>query len=183
MGAYLVLRDSWLLEDDTLLDSIKSPQAQAGGTFYPIGLGPESCAGIACPDLWGYLVPPSEAEAFESLFSAHENEQIAKLYAKRFVYARWRDGAGGKPEVGFLPAPVLKETPLRTASARRQPGRAFGRGIPPPSTTSTCAAIWSQADALPRSHPKKGRSPPPVSESPRRTCVIHNHRRKHQPRR
>ena len=112
MEAYLGLRDSWLLEDDALLDSIEALQAQADGTFYPTGRGPKSCAGIACPDLWGYLVPPSEAEAFERLFLAHENGRIAKLYANRFAYARWRDGAEGKPEVGFLPAPTLKETPL-----------------------------------------------------------------------
>lgn len=43
---------------------------------------------------------------------AFEDERIAKLYAKRFVYALWRDGVEGKPEVGFLPAPTLKETPL-----------------------------------------------------------------------
>lgn len=112
MGAYLGLRDSWLLEDDALLDAIEALQAQADGTFYPSGRGPESCAGIACRDLWGYLVPPSEAEAFERLFLTHEDERIAKLYAKRFVYARWRDGAESKPEVAFLPAPTLKETPL-----------------------------------------------------------------------
>lgn len=112
MEAYLGLRDSWLLEDDALLDSIEALQAQADGAFYPTGRGPESCASIACTDLLGYLVPPSEAEAFERLFLTHEDEQIAKLYAKRFAYARWRDGAEGKPEVGFLPAPTLKETPL-----------------------------------------------------------------------
>ena len=112
MNAYLGLRDSWLLEDDALLDSIEALQAQADGTFYPTGRGPESCASIACADLWGYLVPPSETKAFERLFLAHKDERIAKPYAKRFAYARWRDGAGGKSEVGFLPAPVLKETPL-----------------------------------------------------------------------
>lgn len=112
MEAYLGLRDSWLLEDDALLDSIEALQAQADGTFYPTGRGPESCASIACTDLWGYLVPPSEAEAFERLFLTYEDERIAKLYAKRFVYARWRDDAEGKPEVDFFPAPVLKETPL-----------------------------------------------------------------------
>ena len=110
--AYLGLRDSWLLEDDALLDSIEALEAQADGTFYPTGHGPESCATIACTDLWGYLVPLSETEEFESLFLTHEDEQIAKLYAKRFVYARWHDGAEGKPEVGFFPAPVLNETPL-----------------------------------------------------------------------
>lgn len=119
MGAYLGLRDSWLLEDDALLDSIEALQAQADGTFYPIGLGPESCAGIACPDLWGYLFPPTEAEAFERLFLAHEDKRIAKLYAKRFAYVRWRDGAGDKPEVGFLPAPVLKETPLPGSGGKK----------------------------------------------------------------
>ena len=79
MGAYLGLRDSWLLEDDALLDSIEALQAQADGTFYPTGRGPESCAGIACRNLWGYLVPPSETEAFERLFLTHEDERIAKL--------------------------------------------------------------------------------------------------------
>ena len=112
MSAYLGLRDVWLFEDDTLLDSIEALQAQADGTFYPTVHGPESCASIACRDLWGYLIPPSEAEAFERLFLALEDERISKLYAKRFVYARWRDGAEGKPEVGLLPAPTLKETPL-----------------------------------------------------------------------
>ena len=112
MSAYLGLRDSWLLEDDALLDSIEALQAQADGTFYPTGRGPESCAGIACRDLWGYLVPPSEAEAFERLFLTHEDERITKLYAKRFVYARWRDDVEGKPEVAFLPAPAPKETPF-----------------------------------------------------------------------
>lgn len=119
MGAYLGLRDSWLIEDDTLLDSIEALQAQADGTFYPTGHGPESCASIACRDLWGYLIPPTEMEAFERLFLAHEDEQIAKLYAKRFAYARWRDGAGGEPEVGFLPAPVLKEAPLPGSAGKK----------------------------------------------------------------
>lgn len=112
MSAYLGLRDDWFLEDDALLDSIEALQAQADGTFYPTGRGSESCAGIACTDLWGYLVPPSEAEAFERLFLALEDERISKLYARRFTYARWRDGVEGKPEVDFFPAPVLKETPL-----------------------------------------------------------------------
>ena len=119
MEAYLGLRDSWLLEDDALLDSIEALQAQADGAFYPTGRGPESCASIACTDLLGYLVPPSEAEAFERLFLTHEDEQIAKLYAKRFAYARWRDGAEGKPEVGFLPAPTLKETPLPGSAGKK----------------------------------------------------------------
>lgn len=52
MGAYLGLRDSWLLEDDALLDAIEALRAQADGTFYPTERGPESCAGIACRDLW-----------------------------------------------------------------------------------------------------------------------------------
>ena len=112
MAAYLGLRDSWLLEDDALLDSIEALQAQVSGTFYPTGRGLESCAGIACRDLWGYLVPPTETEAFERLFLAHEDKRIAKLYEKRFVYAHWRDDARGKPEVDFLPAPTFKETPL-----------------------------------------------------------------------
>lgn len=119
MSAYLGLRDSWLLEDDALLNSIEALQAQADGTFYPTGRGPESCADTACRDLWGYLVPPSEAEAFECLFLALEDERIAKLYAKRFVYARWRDGVEGKPEVSFFPAPVLKETPLPGSVGKR----------------------------------------------------------------
>lgn len=119
MSAYLGLRDDWLLEDDTLLDSIEALQAQADGTFYPTGYGPESCASIACRDLWGYLIPPSEAEAFERLFLALEDERISKLYAKRFVYARWRDGAEGKPEVSFLPAPALKETPLPDSAGKK----------------------------------------------------------------
>lgn len=120
MEAYLGLRDSWLLEDDPLLDSIEALQAQADGTFYPTGRGPESCAGIACRDLWGYLVPSSEAEAFERLFLTHEDERIAKLYAKRFAYARWRDGAEGKPEVSFFPAPrPQRDTP---SGQRRQEG-------------------------------------------------------------
>lgn len=88
MDAYLGLRDGWLLEDDALLDSIEVLQAQADDTFYPIGRGPESCAGIACRDLWGYLVPSSEAESFERLFLTHEDERIARLYAKRFASAR-----------------------------------------------------------------------------------------------
>ena len=140
MSAYLGLRDSWLLEDGALLDSIEALQAQADGTFYPIGFGPESCASIACTDLWGYLVPPPETEAFERLFLANVDERIAKLYAKRFAYARWRDSTDDKPEVGFLPAPVSRRRPLRAASARRQLGRASGRGAPLPSTISTCTA-------------------------------------------
>lgn len=119
MDTYLGLRDSWLLEDDALLDSIEALQAQADGTFYPTGHGPESCAGIACRDLWGYLVPPSEAEPFERLFAAHEDKQIAKLYESRFVYARWHNGAEGKPEVGFLPAPTLKETTLPGSAGKK----------------------------------------------------------------
>ena len=165
MEAYLGLRDSWLLEDDALLDSIEALQAQADGTFYPTGRGPKSCAGIACPDLWGYLVPPSEAEAFERLFLAHENGRIAKLYANRFAYARWRDGAEGKPEVGFLPAPTLKETPLPGSVGKKAAWARFWSWAPAAGTTSTCTATWSQADAPPRSYPKKGRFPPLISES------------------
>ena len=132
MDAYLGLRDSWLLEDDALLDSIEALQAQADGTFYPTGRGPESCASIACTDLWGYLVPPSEAEAFERLFLTYEDERIAKLYAKRFVYARWRDDAEGKPEVDFFPAPVLKETPLPSSVGKKATWARFWTWGPAP---------------------------------------------------
>ena len=167
MEAYLGLRDSWLLEDDALLDSIEALQAQADGTFYPTGREPESCASIACTDLWGYLVPPSEAEAFERLFLTYEDERIAKLYAKRFVYARWRDDAEGKPEVDFFPAPVLKETPLPGSVGKKATWAHFWSWGPATEyhfdmrcnlATGRCSVeIASGNEAL----------PPPVSESPR----------------
>lgn len=119
MGVYLGLRDGWFWEDGAVLDAIETLQGQADGTFYPIEYGPESLVDIACPDLWGYLVPRAEAEPFERLFAAREDKQIAKLYESRFAYARWRDGAEGKPEVGFLPAPTLKETPLPDSAGKK----------------------------------------------------------------
>ncbi|WP_195419579.1 hypothetical protein [Collinsella sp. D33t1_170424_A12] len=112
MGAYLGLRDDWFWEDDSVLDAIEALQAQAGGMFYPTECGPESLAGVSCPDLWGYHVPQAEAEAFEPLFAARKGGQIAKLYESRFAYARWDAGADGEPKVGFLPAPVSKEEPI-----------------------------------------------------------------------
>ena len=112
MDAYLGLRDGWFWEDDAILDAIEVLQGQADGTFCPTEYGPESLADISCPDLWGYLVPQVEAEPFERLFAAREDEQVAKLYGTRFAYARWDAGADGEPKVDFLPAPVSREEPL-----------------------------------------------------------------------
>lgn len=112
MGAYLGLRDGWFWEDDTILDAIELIQDQADGTFYPTEYGPESLVDIACPDLWGYLIPQEESEPFERLFTAREDEQIAKLYETRFAYARWGLGADGEAKASFLPAPVSREEPI-----------------------------------------------------------------------
>lgn len=112
MDAYLGLRDGWFWEDDAILEAIEVLQGQADGTFYPTECGPESLADVSCPDLWGYLVPRVEADPFERLFAAREDERIAKLYEDRFAYARWDAGADGKPKVGFLPAPVSEEEPI-----------------------------------------------------------------------
>lgn len=122
MGAYLGLRDSWFWEDDAILDAIETLQDQADGTFYPAEYGPEGHTDIACPNLWGYLIPQEESEPFERLFAAREDEQVAKLYGTRFAYARWYNGADGEPKVGFLPAPVSREEPLACvlSSSRRQ---------------------------------------------------------------
>ena len=68
MGAYLGLRDSWFWEDDAILDAIETLQDQADGTFYPAEYGPEGHTDIACPNLWGYLIPQEESEPFERLF-------------------------------------------------------------------------------------------------------------------
>lgn len=72
MGAYLGLRDSWFWEDDAILDAIETLQDQADGTFYPAEYGPEGHTDIACPNLWGYLIPQEESEPFERLFAARE---------------------------------------------------------------------------------------------------------------
>ena len=112
MGAYLGLRDGWFWEDDAILDAIETLQGQADGTFYPTEYGPENRADIACPDLWGYLIPPAESESFERLFAAREDEQIAKLYGSRFAYARWDAAANSEPKVSFLAAPVSEEEPI-----------------------------------------------------------------------
>ena len=61
MGAYLGLRDSWFWEDDAILDAIETLQDQADGTFYPAEYGPEGHTDIACPNLWGYLIPQEES--------------------------------------------------------------------------------------------------------------------------
>ena len=103
MGAYLGLRDSWFWEDDAILDAIETLQDQADGTFYPAEYGPEGHTDIACPNLWGYLIPQEESEPFERLFAAREDEQVAKLYGTRFAYARWYNGADGEPKVARLP--------------------------------------------------------------------------------
>ena len=132
MGAYLCLRDSWFWEDGAVLDAIEVLQGQADGTFYPTEYGPESLVDVARPDLWGYLVPRAEAEPFERLFAAREDEQIAKLYGGRFAYARWDAGADGEPKVGFLPAPVSEEEPI-------------ARGI---GEKATWARFWTWGPAL-----------------------------------
>ena len=119
MGAYLGLRDSWFWEDDAILDAIETLQDQADGTFYPAEYGPEGHTDIACPNLWGYLIPQEESEPFERLFAAREDEQVAKLYGTRFASPR--------------PSPV--RSPLREASARRRRGRGSGRGDLPSRTT------------------------------------------------
>ena len=112
MGTYLGLRDGWFWEDDAILNAIETLQGQADGTFYLTEYGPESLVDVACPDLWGYLIPQVEADPFERLFAAREDERIAKLYEDRFAYARWDVGADGEPKVGFLPAPVSEEEPI-----------------------------------------------------------------------
>ena len=167
MGAYLGLRDSWFWEDGAVLDAIEVLQGQADGTFYPTEYGPESLVDVACPDLWGYLVPRAEAEPFERLFAAREDEQIAELYGGRFAYARWGVGADGEPKVGFSPRPSPKRSPLREASARRRHGHGSGRGDPPPRATSTYAATWSRVGAKSSTSPGSATFPPPGSELPR----------------
>lgn len=67
MGAYLGLRDSWFWEDDAILDAIETLQDQADGTFYPAEYGPEGHTDIACPNLWGYLIPQEESEPLSLL--------------------------------------------------------------------------------------------------------------------
>ena len=112
MNVYLGLRDDWFfLENPAVLDAIEALQDMADGTFYPTEYGPESLADIACPNLWGYLVPQAEAEPFEHLFVAREDKQIAKLYEGRFTYAQWSAGVDGEAKVSFLPAPVSEEEP------------------------------------------------------------------------
>ena len=113
MNVYLGLRDDWFfLENPAVLNAIEALQDMADGTFYPTEYGPESLADIACPDLWGYLVPQAETEPFEYLFVTREDKQIAKLYESRFTYAQWSAGVDGEAKVSFIPAPVSEEEPL-----------------------------------------------------------------------
>lgn len=121
MGAHPGLHDGWFWEDDAVLDAIEVLQGQADGTFYPTEYGPESLVDVACPDLWGYLVPRAEAEPFERLFAAREDEQIAELYGGRFAYARWDIGADGEAKASFLPAPPSAKAPV-TASTEKARG-------------------------------------------------------------
>lgn len=68
MGAYLGLRDSWFWEDDAILDAIETLQDQATAR----STRPNTAGGhtdIACPNLWGYLIPQEESEPFERLFA------------------------------------------------------------------------------------------------------------------
>ena len=103
MGAYLGLRDSWFWEDDAILDAIETLQDQADGTFYPAEYGPEGHTDIACPNLWGYLIPQEESEPFERLFAAREDEQVAKLYLRPMVQRCRRRTQGGLSPRARLP--------------------------------------------------------------------------------
>lgn len=135
MGAYLGLRDSWFWEDDAILDAIETLQDQADGTFYPAEYGPEGHTDIACPNLWGYLIPQEESEPFERLFAAREDEQVAKLYGPASPTPDGTTVPTANPRWAFSPRPSPVRSPLREASARRRRGRGSGRGDLPSRTT------------------------------------------------
>lgn len=136
MNVYLGLRDDWFfLENPAVLDAIEALQDMADGTFYPTEYGPESLADIACPDLWGYLVPQAETEPFEHLFVTREDKQIAKLYESRFTYAQWSADVDGEAKVSFLPAPVSEEKPLAGGIGKKATWARFWTWGPGPEGT------------------------------------------------
>lgn len=142
MNVYLGLRDDWFfLENPAVLNAIEALQDMADGTFYPTEYGPESLADIACPDLWGYLVPQAETEPFEHLFVTREDKQIAKLYESRFTYAQWSAGVDGEAKVSFIPAPVSEEEPLAGGIGEKATWARFWTWGLAPKAPSTCAAI------------------------------------------
>lgn len=155
MNVYLGLRDDWFfLENPAVLDAIEALQDMSDGTFYPTEYGPESLADIACPDLWGYLIPQAETEPFEHLFVACEDKQIAKLYESRFTYAQWGTDAEGEAKVSFLPAPVSKEEPLAGTIGKKATWARFWTWGPDPEgdidircdlTTGRCEAEYISA--------------------------------------
>ena len=136
MNVYLGLRDDWFfLENPAVLNAIEALQDMADGTFYPTEYGPESLADIACPDLWGYLVPQAETEPFEHLFVTREDKQIAKLYESRFTYAQWSAGVDGEAKVRFIPAPVSEEEPLAGGTGEKATWARFWTWGPGPEGT------------------------------------------------
>lgn len=167
MGAYLGLRDSWFWEDDAILDAIETLQDQADGTFYPAEYGPEGHTDIACPNLWGYLIPQEESEPFERLFAAREDEQVAKLYGTRFAYARWYNGADGEPKVGFLPAPVSREEPLAGGVGKKATWARFWTWGPALEDNIDMSCDWSRVGAKSSTSPGNATFPPPDSGLPR----------------
>ena len=131
MNVYLGLRDDWFfLENPAVLDAIEALQDMSDGTFYPTEYGPESLADIACPDLWGYLIPQAETEPFEHLFVACEDK------------------------LSFLPAPVSKEEPLAGTIGKKATWARFWTWGPGPEgdidircdlTTGRCEAEYISA--------------------------------------
>lgn len=106
------LRGGILLEFDDVLDALEVIQPQVEGTFYPTGLGAESMGQAPYPDLFGWLIGPDRANAFEELFLAHEDEAIQAAYPDAFTYVRWDQGDWGQPSMRLFHAPVAADTPM-----------------------------------------------------------------------
>lgn len=124
------LRNGILLEFDDVLDALETIQPQVEGTFYPTGLGAEGAGHAPFPDLFGWLIGPDRANAFERQFLAYEDDALRAAYPDAFVYVRWDRDAGDQPAMRLFHAPVSADTPM--------PGKA--------GCTATWARFWTHGE-------------------------------------
>ncbi len=125
------LRNGILLEFDDVLDALEVIQPQVEGTFYPTDLGAASVGQAPFPDLFGWLIGPDRADAFEELFLSYEDEAIKAAYPDAFTYVRWDQDNRGQPAMRLLHAPVAEDTPMPGKDGRRATwARFWTHGVP-----------------------------------------------------
>lgn len=116
----IVLREGSLWEG--VLDGSIAIETSTEGAFYPVSVG-NWREGHEYPDLWGWAIRPSQVEAFESLYMARRDDEVAKGFADSAVLLR--DTRRYGDEKSDDPVSLLFQTIRRRDSLRCAPPGGF----------------------------------------------------------